>query len=104
MSQRRPRESLLLPIAIPLGALAAILLILFGFSRILLSLRPHAATATALVAAIGVLGIAAFVASRRRVSSGALGAFVGAAAGGARPAGRAADPGDRPPPPRGPPV
>src|ERR671925_1318287 len=81
MSQRRPRESLLLPIAIPLGALAAILLILFGFSRILLSLRPHAATATALVAAIGVLGIAAFVASRRRVSSGALGAFVGAAAG-----------------------
>ena len=81
MSERRPRESLLLPIAIPLGALAAIVLILFGFSRILLSLRPHAATATALVAAIGVLGIAAFVASRRRVSSGALGAFVGAAAG-----------------------
>src|SRR5215211_2367441 len=77
----RPRESLLLPILIPIGALIAIVLVLFGFSRILLSLEPTAATATALAAAVGVMGVAAFVASRRRVTTGTLGAFVGAAAG-----------------------
>ena len=77
----RPRESLLLPIAIPLGALVVILLVLFGFSRVLLSLKPAAATATALVAAVGVMGVAAFVASRRRVSDGAIAGFVGATAG-----------------------
>jgi plastocyanin len=77
----RGRESLLLPILIPVGALAAIVLVLLGFSRILLSLRPNAATATALVAAIGIMAVAAFVASRRNVTGGALGAFVGATAG-----------------------
>jgi plastocyanin len=77
----RSRESLLLPILIPVGALVAIGLVLFGFSRVLLSLKPAAATATALVAAVGIMGVAAFVASRRRVTSGTLGAFVGAVAG-----------------------
>jgi plastocyanin len=77
----RSRESLLLPILIPVGALVVIVLVLFGFSRILLSLAPNAATATALVAAVGIMGVAAFVASRRRVTGGALGAFVGATAG-----------------------
>jgi len=77
----RSRESLLLPILIPVGALVVIVLVLFGFSRILLSLAPNAATATALVAAVGIMWVAAFVASRRRVTSGALGAFVGATAG-----------------------
>jgi plastocyanin len=77
----RSRESLLLPILIPVGALVLIVLVLFGFSRILLSLAPNAATATALVAALGILGVAGFVASRRRVTGGALGAFVGATAG-----------------------
>jgi plastocyanin len=81
MSDRGRGESLLLPILIPVGALVVIVLVLFGFSRILLSLAPNAATATALVAALGIMGVAAFVASRRRVTSGALGAFVGATAG-----------------------
>ena len=81
MSDRRDRESLLLPILIPLGALVAIVLVLFGFSRVLLSVKPGAATVIALSAAVGTMAVAAFVASRKQVSAGTLGAFVGAAAG-----------------------
>lgn len=81
MSERAERQSLLLPILIPVGALAAIVIVLFLFSRVMLSVKPNAATATALVAAVGILGVAAFVASRKHVSGGALGAFVIAAVG-----------------------
>jgi plastocyanin len=81
MSDRGERQSLLLPILIPLGGLAAIVLVLFTFSRVLLSLKPNAATATALAAAAGIMAVAAFVASRRSVTGAALGAFVGASAG-----------------------
>jgi len=72
MSERKNRESLLLPILIPFGALAVIGLALFGFSRILLSVTHHAATGFALGAAIAIMGIASFVATRKKVSSGAL--------------------------------
>jgi plastocyanin len=48
---------------------------------VLLSLKPNAATAVALVAAIGIMAVAAFVAGRKHVSGAALGGFVGAAAG-----------------------
>lgn len=81
MSDRGERQSLLLPIVIPIGALAAIVLVLFTFSRVLLSLKANAATATALAAAAGIMAVAAFVASRRSVTGAALGAFVGASAG-----------------------
>jgi plastocyanin len=81
MSHRGERQSLLLPILIPVGALAAIVFVLYTFSRVLLSVKPNAATATALVAAVGIMAIAAFVAGRKRVTGGALGGFVGAAAG-----------------------
>lgn len=81
MSDRGERQSLLLPILIPVGGLAVIVLVLFAFSRVLLSVKPNAATATALVAATGIMAVAAFVASRRSVTGVALGAFVGAAAG-----------------------
>ena len=81
MSDRGERQSLLLPILIPIGALAAIVLVLFTFSRVLLSLKANAATATALAAAAGIMAVAAFVASRRSVTGAALGAFVGASAG-----------------------
>lgn len=81
MNLDEERESLLLPILIPVAALVAIALVLFLFSRVLLSLQANAATATALVAAVGIMAVASFVASRRRVTTGALGAFVGAAAG-----------------------
>jgi plastocyanin len=81
MSARGERQSLLLPILIPVGALVVIVIVLFTFSRVLLSVEPNAATATALVAAIGVISIAAFVAGRKQVTGAALGGFVVAAAG-----------------------
>lgn len=81
MSDRAERESLLLPILIPFVGLVVIMIVLFGFSRVLLSVKPNAATAIALVAAVGIMAVAAFVASRKRVTGAALGAFVGAAAG-----------------------
>jgi plastocyanin len=81
MSDRGERESLLLPILIPVGALLVIGIVLYSFSRVLLSVKPNAATATALVAAAGTMAVASFVASRKRVTGTALGAFVGAVAG-----------------------
>jgi plastocyanin len=81
MSERGERQSLLLPILIPVVALVVILSILFLFSRVLLSLKPNAATATALVAAVGVIAFAAFVGSRKQVTGPALVGFVVAVAG-----------------------
>jgi plastocyanin len=78
---RSGREDLLLPILIPLVALAAIAIVLFAFSRILLAVKPAAATAVALIAAAAIIGVATFVSGRRRVETPALGAFVGAIAG-----------------------
>ena len=81
MSARGERQSLLLPILIPVGALAVIVLVLFLFSRVLLSVKPNAATGTALVAAVGVMTVAAFVAARKHVTGAALGGFAVASAG-----------------------
>lgn len=81
MNDRGERESLLLPVLIPVGGLVVIVAVLYAFSRVLLSMKPNAATAVALVAAAGVMAVAAFVASRKQVTGAALGAFVGAAAG-----------------------
>jgi plastocyanin len=67
-----PRESLLWPVVIPLGVLAVIGLVLWGFSRVLLHVEPHVATATALVVAVAIVAIVAWVASRPRVGNGAL--------------------------------
>jgi len=68
----RPRQSLLLPVLIPLVILAGIGVILWGFSRLLLQMEPHAATATALVTAAGIVTVVAIVASRKRVNTGSL--------------------------------
>ena len=87
MSDRGERESLLLPILIPVGALVVIVVVLYAFSRVLLSVKPNAATAVALVAAAGIMAVAAFVSSRRSVTGASLGSFVGAAAGIAMAAG-----------------
>jgi len=81
MSDQGERQSLLLPILIPVGALAVIVLVLFTFSRVLLSVKPNAATAVALVAAVGIMAVAAFVAGRKHVTGAVLGGFVGAVAG-----------------------
>ena len=75
------REGLLLPIAIPVVALVAIALVLFGFSRVLLSLSHHAATAVALVVAISIMAVATIVASRERQSNSNLFTMIGAVAG-----------------------
>ena len=55
MSQGPHRESLLLPIVIPLGALAVIGAVLFGFSRILLGVSHNAATVVACVVAVTIM-------------------------------------------------
>ena len=75
------RQGLLLPIAIPIGAFLIIALVLFGFSRVLLSVSAHAATAVALTVAISIMAAATIVASRKRLSNGALFSMVGAVAG-----------------------
>src|SRR5215203_4902954 len=49
---------------IQVGGLAAIVLVLFTFSRVLLSVKQNAATVVACFAAAGTFAFAAFVASR----------------------------------------
>jgi plastocyanin len=75
------RQSLLLPILLPLGAMVAIGLVLFGFSRVLLSLTAHAATAVALVVTVAIVAVATIVASRERLSNSTLFSMIGAVAG-----------------------
>ena len=65
---RRDRQSLLLPIAIPLGILAVIALVLYGYSRVLLSTSQTAATVIALITAASILLVATFVSGRQRVT------------------------------------
>jgi len=81
MSDGKNRQSLLLPILIPTGALALIALVLFGFSRVLLAVSHNAATVVALVAAAGIVGVAAWVASRKRVTGSTLFSMVAAMTG-----------------------
>lgn len=81
MSDGKNRQSLLLPILIPLGALAVIALVLIGFSRVLLAVSHNAATVVALVAAAGIVGVAAWVASRKRVTGATLFSMVAAMTG-----------------------
>ena len=66
------RQSLLVPVAIVVGLLVAIAIVLFTFSRVLLQVEPHAATATALLVAVSIVGILSFAASRKRVTNGSL--------------------------------
>jgi plastocyanin len=75
------RESLLLPIVIPLGALAVIGAVLFGFSRILLGISHTSATVTACVVAVTIMVAAAIVAGQRRVGPAAIGSMLGVVAG-----------------------
>ncbi len=75
------RDRLFLPILLPIAILIVIVAVLYGFSRILLSLTPTAATFTALVASIGIVAAASFAAARRHVRLSTLGAMVGVSAG-----------------------
>ncbi|MFN2595567.1 MAG: cupredoxin domain-containing protein [Actinomycetota bacterium] len=58
-----------LPIVIPLGALIVIGGLVVGFSRILLDVPEPVATAIALVMALNVLGAAAFIALRPKMTT-----------------------------------
>ncbi len=82
MSQRaNNRQSLLLPIVIPLGSLALIAVVLWLFSRVLLDVSPTAATAMASAVGAGVLAVGAYVASRTRLAGPALYSFAGGVVG-----------------------
>jgi plastocyanin len=72
-----PRQSLLLPVVIPLGLLAIVGLVLWGFSRVLLRVEPKVATVTALLVASSIVAIVAIAASRKRVTSNSLLTVVG---------------------------
>jgi plastocyanin len=75
------RDRVVMPILLPLGILAVIAVVLFGFSRILLSLTPTAATVTAIVVATGVVVTASVAAGRKQVRLSTLGAMLGVTAG-----------------------
>jgi plastocyanin len=75
------RDRLVLPILLPIGLLVVIGLVLFGFSRILLSVSKTAATATALAVGLAIVVVAGIAAGRRAVSGSSLAGLIGAVAG-----------------------
>jgi plastocyanin len=80
--RRSTRDRLLLPILLPIGILASIVLMMVLFSRILLNTSPYAATVVALVVSITILVAAGVVASRGHGRGAAgLGSLLGVVAG-----------------------
>lgn len=75
------RDRLVMPILLPLAILAVIAAVLYGFSRILLSITPTAATVSAIVVAGGVVVTASMAAGRKQVRLSTLGAMLGVTAG-----------------------
>ncbi|MEO8458830.1 MAG: plastocyanin/azurin family copper-binding protein [Chloroflexota bacterium] len=71
------RERVVLPLAIPLGALAFLLLVIYGLSRIYLEIRGDNATALAAGIAIFVLLVALFLANNPKASGVQIGAILG---------------------------
>jgi plastocyanin len=81
VSGGKNRQNVLVPILMPLGILAAIVLVLFGFSRMLLSASHMSATVLALVTASSILGVATFVSLRPQVTRSLIMAMIGGVAG-----------------------
>jgi plastocyanin len=75
------RNRLVLPIIIPIGTLVLIGLVLYGFSRVLLSVEPDAATVIALIVAVAILIAAAVAARKERVRGTTIGGMIGTVAG-----------------------
>lgn len=75
------RQSLVLPIALPIAIMLIIGSVLFGLSRVLLSVSAGAATLVALSVAASIMAVATTVASRSRLSNGSLFFMIGAVAG-----------------------
>jgi plastocyanin len=75
------RDRLVLPILLPIGIVVVIAGILYGFSRILLSITPTAAWITAIIVAVGILVTASIAAGRKQVRLSTIGAMLGVTAG-----------------------
>jgi plastocyanin len=75
------RDRLVLPVLLPIGILAAIGLVLWGFSRVLLGVHGNPATTVAIVVAAAILTIGAIAASRPQVRGSTIGAMLAATAG-----------------------
>src|SRR5262245_11901123 len=71
-TEHAPREHLWPAIAIPVGLLIGIGIFLFTFSRVLLHVEPHVATATALLVAITIVALVSLIGSRKRVTNGSV--------------------------------
>lgn len=65
-AQREVRDRLVLPLAIPLGAMGLIAILVFSFSRVLLAAPKEVAVAVALMVAVNVLAMCAVLAARPR--------------------------------------
>jgi hypothetical protein len=61
-------DRLIVPLLLPIGAVAGILAIIYLFSRILLAVPEKAAVGVALLVALGILLVCAALASARRVT------------------------------------
>jgi plastocyanin len=80
--RKATRDRLVLPILLPIGILAAIVLLMVLFSRILLNTSADAATVVALVVSVTILVAAGVVASRSHGrGAGGLGSLLGVVAG-----------------------
>jgi plastocyanin len=75
------RDRLVLPILLPIGIVVVIAGILYGFSRILLSITPTSAWITAIIVAAGILVTASVAAGRKQVRLSTIGAMLGVTAG-----------------------
>jgi plastocyanin len=79
--RKETRDRLVLPILVPVGSLAVIVAVLWGFSRILLSVTANAATGTAFLVSLSIVVFAGIAASRPQVRFSAVAAMAGAVAG-----------------------
>jgi plastocyanin len=75
------RDRLVLPVLLPVGIVVFLVLMLWGFSRLLLGVTAAAATVTAVVVSIGILVISAIAANRGTIRGSTIGAAFGATAG-----------------------
>ncbi len=75
------RDRLLLPLLLPLGGLALIAGVLFGFSRVLLSISHDAATGTALAVAVSIMVSAVLVSRLPVIRASSIASMMGAVAG-----------------------
>lgn len=75
------RDRVVLPVLLPLGIVAFLVVLLWGFSRLLLGVTQTAATVTATVVALGILVFSAAAANRPTIRSSTIGAAFGATAG-----------------------